>query len=209
MKSKEVLKLLKITRVTLSKYVRTGLIRVVELPNGYYNYRDEDVYKLLCKDIKRKNVIYTRVSSTCQKKDLENQKETLRQFCNKNGIQINEEYSDICSGMNFDRKSFQKMLDEVTDYKIDKIFITYKDRLSRISFQVFSDLFKKYGTEIIVLNEIDNPKETEKEIFEEIISMLHCFSMKMYSKRRKEKIKLIEKDLELENTFSTLENSDL
>ena len=52
MKSKEVLKLLKITRVTLSKYyVRTGLIRVVELPNGYYNYRDEDVYKLLCKDI--------------------------------------------------------------------------------------------------------------------------------------------------------------
>ena len=111
--------------------------------------------------------------------------------------------------MNFDRKSFQKMLDEVTDYKIDKIFITYKDRLSRISFQVFSDLFKKYGTEIIVLNEIDNPKETEKEIFEEIISMLHCFSMKMYSKRRKEKIKLIEKDLELENTFSTLENSDI
>ena len=208
MKSKEVLKLLKITRVTLSKYVRTGLIRAVELPNGYYNYRDEDVYKLLCKDIKRKNVIYTRVSSTCQKKDLENQKETLRQFCNKNVIQINEEYSDICSGMNFDRKSFQKMLDEVTDYKIDKIFITCKDRLSRISFQMFSDLFKKYGTEIIVLNEIDNPKETEKEIFEEIISMLHCFSMKMYSKRRKEKLKLIEKDLELENTFSTLENSD-
>lgn len=84
------------------------------------------------------------------------------------------------------------------EYKIDKIFITYKDRLSRISFDLFRDIFKKYNTEIIILNEIDNPKEIEKEIFEEIISLLHCFSMKMYSSRRKNKLELIKKELELE-----------
>ena len=49
-----------------------------------------------------------------------------------------------------------------------------------------------------MLNEIDNPKEIEKEIFEEIITLLHSFSMKMYSSRRKEKLQLMEKDLRLQ-----------
>ena len=84
------------------------------------------------------------------------------------------------------------------EYKIDKIFITYKDRLSRISFDLFRNIFEKYNTEIVVLNEIDNPKEIEKEIFEDIISLLHCFSMKMYSSRRKNKLELVKKELELE-----------
>lgn len=199
MKSKEVLKLLKITRVTLSKYVKKGIIRTTSNPNGYYNYCDEDVYKLISRNTTRKTVIYGRVSSTSQKKDLQNQIDTLQQFCNKNDIIINDIYQDISSGMNFDRPNFQKLLDEVLEYKIDKVYVTYKDRLSRISFNMFKDLFKKYGTEIIVLNEIDNPKEIEKEIFEEIISLIHCFTMKMCSSRRKEKLKLIKKDLSLDD----------
>lgn len=199
MKSKEVLKLLKITRVTLCKYVKNGTIKVTKNPNGYYNYCDDDVYKLVSRKTERKSVIYGRVSSSSQKKDLQNQIDTLQQFCNKNGIKIHNVYQDICSGMNFERPDFQKMMDEILEYKIDKVYVTYKDRLSRISFNMFKDLFKKYGTEIIVLNEIDNPKEIEKEIFEEIISLIHCFTMKMYSSRRKEKLKLIEKDLSLEN----------
>jgi predicted site-specific integrase-resolvase len=63
---------------------------------------------------------------------------------------------------------------------------------------MFKRLFSKYGTEIVALNEIDNPKEIEKEIFEEIITLLHSFSMKMYSSRRKEKLQLMEKDLRLQ-----------
>jgi len=73
------------------------------------------------------------------------------------------------------------MLNDITEYKIKNIYITYKDRLTRLSYNVFKELFSKYGVEIIVLNEIDNPKEIEKEVFEEIITLIHSFSMKMYS----------------------------
>lgn len=38
----------------------------------------------------------------------------------------------------------------------------------------------------------------EAEIFEEIISMLHCFAMKMYSKRRKRKLEIVQEDLKNE-----------
>ena len=67
---------------------------------------------------------------------------------------------------------------------------------------VFKSLFAKYGCDIVVLNDIDNEKQIEKEIFEEIITLLHCFSMKMYSNRRKEKLNLIKKELELENSVN-------
>ena len=198
MKAYEVLNLLKISRPTLCKYVKEGVIHTVRRPNGYYMYCDEDVYRLMNKSKDRKSVIYARVSSACQKKDLENQIETLREFCNKNGVVVSDEYADICSGMNLDRKNFQKLLDEVTEYKVKSVYVTYKDRLTRLSFDMFKRLLSKYGTEIVVLNEIDNPKEIEKEIFEEIITLLHSFSMKMYSSRRKEKLQLMEKDLRLQ-----------
>lgn len=77
--------------------------------------------------------------------------------------------------------------------------------MTRLSFDVFKRLFSKYGTEIVILNEIDNPKEIEKEIFEEIITLLHSFSMKMYSSRRKEKLCLVEKDLRLETQMTQID----
>lgn len=202
MKSKEVLKLLKITRQTLCRYVKNNTIRAELQVNGDYNYNADDVYKLVYKDKPRKSVLYARVSSSNQKKDLENQLDTLRQFCSHNGIIIDDEYKDICSGIDLDRKQFKSMLDEITDFKIKTVYITYKDRLTRLSFNVFKSLFKKYGCEIVVLNDIDNEKQIEKEIFEEIITLLHCFSMKMYSNRRKEKLNLIKKELELENNLN-------
>jgi predicted site-specific integrase-resolvase len=199
MKAKEVLKLLNITRPTLCSYVKKQYIKVHELPSGIYEYDDESVFKLKNKNITRHSVIYARVSTNKQKQDLENQVTTLTEFCLKNGIPIGNVYKDIGSGINFDRKNFQLLINDIMDYKIDKIFITYSDRLSRISFPLFQNIFKKYGTQIIVLNQINDEKLIEKEIFSEIINLIHCFSMKVYSSRRKEKLKLVKKDLELEN----------
>ena len=205
MKAKEVLKLLKITRPTLCRYVKEGKINVKQCVNGQYIYNKDDVYNLLLKENDRQDVIYARVSSSNQKKDLENQLDTLRQFCLHNGIIISNEYSDICSGLNLDRKNFQSLLDDITEYKIRRVFITYKDRLTRLSYNMIENLFNKYGCEIIVLNEIDDNKQIEKELFEEIITLLHCFSMKMYSNRRKEKLNLIKKELELESNLENIE----
>lgn len=200
MKAKEALKILRISRQTLCNYHKRGLIKSETLPSGKFSYDEESVFKLINKDIPRNNVIYCRVSTNKQKKDLENQEEILNIFCQKNGIVINDVYKDIGSGINFDRKEFQRLVNDVVNYKVSKIYITYKDRLSRISFEMFKSLFENFSVQIIVLNEINDEKLIEKEIFNEIISLIHCFSMKVYSNRRKEKLKLIEKDLSLEDS---------
>ena len=62
---------------------------------------------------------------------------------------------------------------------------------------MFKRLFAEFGCEIVVINDTED-KTDETEIFEEIISMLHCFAMKMYSRRRKRKLELIKEDLKNE-----------
>ena len=183
MKSKEVLSMLGISRVTLCRYVKLGKIRVVELPNGYYSYNNEDVYKLKGLDVKRKKVIYARVSTSKQKKDLENQIEVITAYANKNGYGIDAVYSDIASGINLDRKGFSNLLTAVMNDDIDEVFISYKDRLARLDFDLVSRLFNQYGTRITVINSNEN-KSAEEELFEDLMSVIHSFSMKAYSKRR-------------------------
>ena len=197
MKSAKVLKLLHVSRATLVKYVKNKEIRVVELPNGFYEYNDEDVYRKAGLADERYDVIYARVSTRKQKTDLQNQVKTLTEYCNKNGIKVSKSYQDVASGMNFDRKQFKILLDDVLSFKVSHIYVTYKDRLSRISFDIFKRLFAEFGCEIVVINDTED-KADETEIFEEIISMLHCFAMKMYSRRRKRKLELIKEDLKNE-----------
>ena len=114
----------------------------------------------------------------------------MNNFCINNGIQVDDVFKDIASGISFDRrKEFFKLLDDVLNYKVAKVVITYKDRLSRVGFELFYHLFKKFGTEIVVASQVGSEKLDSEEIFEEIVSLLHCYSMKMYSKRRVAKIR--------------------
>ena len=83
------------------------------------------------------------------------------------GIKISDVYLDIGSGINYDRKEFQRLVDDVVNHRVSKIYITYKDRLSRISFDMFKNMFENFNCEIVVLNEVDDAQTVEKEIFNE------------------------------------------
>lgn len=189
MKSKEVLKLLNVTRQSLTRYVKDGLIKITILPTGRYDYDEESVYNFINKGIKRKNYIYSRVSTDKQKNDLKNQTEMLKTYCFKKGYMIDGIYEDVASGISFEnRKKFFELMGDVLNYKVDKVIISYKDRLSRVGFEMFKMLFSKFGTEIEVVSEQGSNKLDSEEVFEEIVSLLHCYSMKLYSKRRNKKI---------------------
>ena len=190
MRSKEVLNLLRITRPTLTKYVKSGIIKVVRKPNGQYEYDEDSVYAFLNKDVKRKTYIYARVSTSKQKKDLENQIELLKQFCFTNGYTVSGIFADVASGISFEkRKEFFSMLDDVLAGKVERVVITYKDRLSRVGFDLFLHLFQKYHCEIVVMSEVGAAGLDSQEISEDIMSLLHCYSSKLYNKRKEKKIR--------------------
>lgn len=189
MYSSEVCRLLQISKVTLYKYQKDGKIKAHKLPNGYWNYDEESVYSFFNQGVPRKIYAYARVSTSKQRPDLENQIQLLKQWCFSNGIQLNGMYSDIASGISFEkRKDFFKILDDILQKRVKKVIISYKDRLSRVGFELFSHLFKQFGTEIVVISEVGNPKLDSQEVMEEIISLMHCFAMKIYSKRKRKVI---------------------
>ena len=120
------------------------------------------------------------------------QKQLLIDFCNANGYSVDSIYTDIASGMNEDREQFNEMLKAVLNHEIANVFVTFKDRLTRFGFKYFENIFKQCGCNIVVLNNKINDESFEKELTNDIISVIHHFSMKLYSKRKKQYKKAIQ-----------------
>lgn len=190
MKAKDVLQLTGIRRETLSRLVKQGVIHAEKGSTGQYTYRDEDVLRYVGKSRSHLTCLYARVSTPKQKADLQNQVEKLEQFCAARGLTVDRIFKDVASGIDFDKRTgFFDLLDLVLQYQVEQVIITYKDRLSRIGFGLFSHLFAQFGCRILVMSEVGSEKLDSEEIFEEIVSLLHCFSMRHYSSRRLKKLK--------------------
>jgi predicted site-specific integrase-resolvase len=194
MRAKEVMKILNICRTTLYKYTKDGTLKSIQLDNGYFDYDEKSVYNLLKKD-ERHDVIYARVSTYKQKTDLNTQINKIQSYCTDNNIQIKLIYSEISSGLDLDRPQFSKLLDDIFDYKIRNIYISNKDRLTRLSFKTLESICKRFNVKIIVINE-NHSTSNDNEIFEELISLMHIFSTTLYSNRRKNKINIYKQDID-------------
>ena len=187
MKSSKVKQILNVTQQTLSNYVAKGILHPVKLSKTHYEYDEDEVYALLGKNKNndRMVVIYARVSLPKQKDDLERQIERLYSYAISNGYNISEQLSDIKSGMEFEkRKDFMKLLNMVCENRVKTVIVENKDRLVRFEFNLLKEVFKLHGTEIVVMSDIPN-KSYEQELTDDLISIIHYYSMKSYSNRRK------------------------
>jgi predicted site-specific integrase-resolvase len=183
MKAKEVTKILNISQTTLWRYSKEGMIKRTKV-GKHYDYDEESVYQLITKNSARKTDLDARVSIAKQKTALQSQIKLLQSWALDNGYQIHGLFSDVASGINFERRpNFFTLLAEIFDYKVERIIIAYKDRLSRVGFRFFEKSFQKFGTQVLIISEIGDPKLDSEDIFEEIISLLPCYSLKLYSKR--------------------------
>jgi len=143
-------------------------------------------------ETERSVAIYARVSTTKQKHDLDNQVDFLKKYLIAQGINPNLIYTDIASGMNEERKGLNELIDSVLKNKISKVVISHKDRLSRFGFGYLKKIFEKYNTEIEIVN-LEDEKSFQEELTEDLITIIHHFSMKFYGKR-KNRCKTIEEN---------------
>lgn len=190
---KEVKERYRITNQTLYNWRCAGKIKYQKLPSGSFVYFPLEEQM----DSTKKHVIYARVSNTKQSDDLKHQISLLQQYLCSNGIIVDEVFSDIASGMNEDRTKFNTLMELVVAGDIDTIYITYKDRLTRFGFGYIEKFCSLHGTKITVVN-ATNEEDFQTELTTDLISIIHHFSMKMYSNRRTE-LKKLEKTLKNSN----------
>ena len=195
--AKEAKEYFHITGPTLYQWKAKGKINAKQLSSKKILYDIDSFEDFQPKQ--KQNIIYARVSSTKQKEDLDKQIEIVKSYAISNGIKIDKVYKDIASGMNENRKEFNLMLREIFAGNIDKVFISYKDRLTRFGFDYFKNIFSEFGVEIVVLDELEETNsDFQKELANDLISIIHNFSMKLCSNKRN-KLKEIEKLIKSED----------
>lgn len=183
-----------VTVKTLQRWDASGKLVAYRTPTNRRYYTDEQysLFKNEQPKDNRQTVIYARVSSSNQKDDLENQIEFLKTYANAKGIIVDNISKDIGSGLNYKRNNWNELLNNVMDNKIKTIIIAHKDRFVRFGYEWFESLCQKFNTEIIVVN--NEKMSPEKEMIEDIISIIHVFSCRIYGLRKyKTKIKEDEK----------------
>ena len=116
---------------------------------------------------------------------MQNQVGFLRQFCNAKGMIVDQCIDDFGSGLNYNRKKWNKLLDEVMENKIKAIVISSKDRFIRFGYGWFERFCGKFNTKIIIVN--NETLSPDEELVHDIISILHVFSCRLYGLRKYKK----------------------
>ena len=179
---KEACELLGVHIKTLQKWDREGKIKCVRTIGGKRRVPESERKQILgIKDKEQRKIIgYVRVSSNTQKDDLERQIDMIKSYARDLNWNV-EILKDIGSGLNEKRKNYKKLLKMVINREVEKVIITYSDRLTRFGFETLKEFFKSYGTEIIVINK--KYRTPQEELVEDLITIISHFAGKLYGMR--------------------------
>jgi putative resolvase len=103
--SKEYCSKYKISNTTLKRWVDDGKIKCNKVSSRKFLYLDQNI-----EEDKKLNVVYSRVSNTSQKEDLNRQIDLIKNYMIYNGYIVDQVFKDIASGMNEDRLDFNKLI---------------------------------------------------------------------------------------------------
>lgn len=179
---------------TLRSWDKQGkLIPSYRSEGRYRMYSQEQLNEVLqiVKPKERFNLGYIRVSAKHQNSDLDRQRDLMELFLMKQGKEF-QIISDIGSGINYKKRGLKELLRLVSTNQIDKLYISYKDRLVRFGYELIEEVCKLHSVEIIIINK-NNEQTDEEELVEDILNIIHVFSCRLNGKRSHINKKIMEK----------------
>lgn len=133
----------------------------------------------------RITILYSRVSSSKQRNDLQRQKDHLRRGAERLPNQHSgrfQEVSDVGSGINFKRPGLLRVLGLVKEGRVRSIVVASKDRLARFGFDLIHWLCSECGAEIVVLERTDGAPEDE--LGKDLMAIVQVYCCRWNGRRR-------------------------
>ena len=158
--------------------------------SGYRYYSREQLNQVMnVKPSLDKLVIgYCRVSSNKQKDDLERQIENVKTYLNAQGKPY-KIISDIGSGINYKNKGLKELIEQISQNRVEKVVVLYKDRLLRFGFELVEHVASLHNCDIEVIDHTE--KSEQQELVEELVQIITVFSCKLQGKRADKTRKLV------------------
>ena len=178
---------------TLRNWDKEGKLKPTYVTENGYRYYSEDLLNKFrniknVNKIKKKNILYARVSTKNQKDDLNRQIDNLKQYAYSKGYSF-EIITDIGSGINYKKEGLLKMINLVECGEVDRIIVLYKDRLIRFGYDLIEYICKLNDTKIEIVDNSTISKE--QELTEDLIQIITIFANRLYGARSKKTINLI------------------
>jgi putative resolvase len=182
---KETRKLIGVTTPTLRQWAEKDKIRFIDGPTGRKMYNKQDVFNIVNKSelsiqSEKRKIAYCRVSSKKQEDDLNRQKEFFISKYPKHDL-----VTDIGSGINWNRKGLQTILEQSMLGNVSEVVVAHRDRLCRFAFELIEFILTKCKVKLIVLSSPQGePGSIDNELSEDIMSIIHVYSCRQMGKRR-------------------------
>ena len=178
---------------TLRNWDKEGKLKPTYVTENGYRYYSEDLLNKFrniknVNKIKKKNILYARVSTKNKKDDLNRQIDNLKQYAYSKGYSF-EIITDIGSGVNYKKEGLLKMINLVECGEVDRIIVLYKDRLIRFGYDLIEYICKLNDTKIEIVDNSTISKE--QELTEDLIQIITIFANRLYGARSKKTINLI------------------
>jgi len=168
---------------TLQKWDRKGILKAYRSPTNrrYYTHEQYLRYRGVIASEQGKTIAYARVSSPSQKRDLVIQKEALRAYCLDHGIKVDQWVEDVGSALNYQRKGFNQVIQDIELGQVKRLIIGYEDRLVRFGYDWFESFCERHGTDMVVTNgESFSP---EQELVQDLLAIVTVFSARLHGLR--------------------------
>jgi putative resolvase len=168
---------------TLQKWDRKGILPAFRSPTNrrYYTHEQYLAYRGLISSEQGLVIAYARVASPSHKKDLAIQKEALRAYCLEHQITVHQWIEDIGSALNYKRKGFNQVIEQIELGLVKLLVICSQDRFARFGYDWFEQFCERHGTEITVIDgEAFSPEE---ELVRDLMAIVNVFSARLHGLR--------------------------
>jgi len=128
-----------------------------------------------------RTLAYARVSTIAQKPDLLNQVEALKTYCATHTITVDGWLQDVGSGLNYQRKNFNILMEQVELGQVRRLVIAHRDRLVRFGYSYFEAFCERHNCEIMVIT--GDTLSPEQEMVQDLIAIVTVFSSRLYGLR--------------------------